>query len=111
MLDFDGTIQRAAMLKAQAKELEIEANELLDSLGDLPIDNYVAGRYILKVQPNRRFDPVVAKKNLTPEQYEAILVPTPNSTVAKRLLSGDDYAKAQREYAPKRTIVSVEDED
>jgi len=111
MSRFDDVVALAAEKRALAKELEIEATELLDSLGDLPIDNYVAGHWILKVQPNRRFDPVIAKKNLTEEQYEAILVPTPNSTVAKRILSGDDYALAQREYAPKRTIVPVEDVD
>lgn len=111
MSKFDDIVALAAEKRARAKELEIEANDLLDSLGDLPIDNYVAGHWILKVQPNKRFDPVIAKKNLTPEQYEAILIPTPNSTLAKRVLSGDDYALAQREYAPKRTIVAVEDED
>lgn len=103
-------VKRAALLRAQAKALETEANDLLDSLGDLPIRDYPAGDYILKVQTNKRFDPATAKKNLTDAQYQSILKATPNAALAKAVLD-DQYALTQKEYDPKRTIVAVTDLD
>lgn len=103
-------VARAAALRAQAKACEAEANELLDSLGDLEIRQYPMGRYILKVEHNRRFDAATAKKNLTDEEYSDILKPTPNSALAKVML-GDRYELTQREYDPKRTIIEVVDEE
>lgn len=111
MRDNEAVVARAGRIKEQIKALEDEYTELLDSLGNLPIDSYVYGEWILKVQPNRRFDAVTAKKNLTPEQYESILKPTPNSALAKALLDEDTYALAQRDYDPKRTLVRVTDAD
>lgn len=110
LMDFAKIVARAAALRAQAKACEAEANELLDSLGDLEIRQYPFGRYILKVEPNRRFDAATAKKNLTEAEYAKILKPTPNSALAKTLLE-DRYELTQREYDPKRTIVEVVDEE
>lgn len=108
---FQRTVKRIADLKAQIKSNEAEVEALYGTLGDLEIKSYPAGDYILKIERNVRFDPVTAKKNLTPEQYASILKATPNSALAKALLDEADYAKAQKEFAPKRTIVAVDDED
>lgn len=110
MTDPAKIVARAAALRAQAKACEAEANELLDSLGDLEIRQYPFGRYILKVERNRRFDAATAKKNLTDEEYAKILKPSPNSALARAVLD-DRYELTQREYDPKRTIVEVTDED
>lgn len=110
MADFAKVVARAAALRAQAKACAAEADELLDSLGDLEIRQYPAGRYILKIEDNHRFDAATAKKNLTPEQYASILKPTPNAALAKALLE-EDYALAQKSFGVKRTIVEVDDEE
>lgn len=108
-MDDKDIVARAFMLRAQAKACESEANDLLDSLGNLDIRNYPFGDYILKIEANKRFDGSTAKANLPTELFEAILVPTPNSTVAKRVLSGDNYAACQKDYGVKRSIVEVTD--
>lgn len=97
------------MLRAQAKAAEEEANDLLDSLGTLNPDNYAAGDYILKVQPNRRFDARTAEQNLTPEEFALTLATKPDSATAKAKLSPERYALAQRDYGVTRKIVEVTD--
>lgn len=109
-VDFVRTVARAKALQEQAKANLAEAKDLLDSLGPLEVRQYVAGDYILKVEPNRRFDPATAKKNLTDKQYKSILKATPDSALAKALLD-DAYSLCQKDYEPKRTIVRVEDEE
>ena len=108
--DLAKVVAQAAAWREEAKALEAKANELLDTLGDLPLRDYPAGDFILRVQPNRRFDPATAKKNLTQDQYASILKPTPNAALAKALLD-EDYALCQRDYDPKRVIVRVSDLD
>lgn len=109
MRDFDRIVAEAARHKEQAKAHEETAKALLDSLGELAIDDYVAGNFILRVSPNRRFEAATAKRNLTPEEFEAILKLTPDSALAKAVLDPETYRLCQREYEPKRTIVRVED--
>jgi hypothetical protein len=90
-------IERAYWLKQQIKAMESEVAELLD--------------YIVQVRHNRRFDAATAKRNLTPEEYAAILVPKPDSTLAKKVLGANGYAATQADYGWKKTIVPVEDAD
>lgn len=107
--DRDRIVRRAALLRAQAKEALEEADALLDSLGDLPIDDYACGAYILKIQPNRRFDAATAQRNLTPGEFALTLATKPDSATAKAKLSPERYAAAQKDNGVKRTIVEVTD--
>jgi hypothetical protein len=108
-IPWEKRIDRAARLKEQIRALEAEVKELLDFTVDEEVD-IPAGDYIVQVRANRRFDAAEAKKNLSPQEYAAILVPTPNSTAAKKVL-GDNYYRTQKDYGWKKTIVPVEDAD
>lgn len=104
-------VARAYGLRKQADAMRAEADDLLDSLNLTEIRDYPMGQYILKVQENKRFDAGVARKALGSAQWESILVPTPNSKVAREVLSPDEYDACQKRYDPKRSIVPVGDEE
>lgn len=71
---------------------------------------FSAGDFIVRVNRTRRFDAGLAKKNLTPEQYAATLVTKPDSTLAKKVLSEDDYRASQREYGWTIKVEEVTDD-
>lgn len=102
-------IKAAARLRQQAKEANEQADMLLDSLGDLAVDDYVAGPYILQVRPTVRFDPATAERNLTAEEFALTLATKPDSAMAKKVLSPERYAAAQRVYGVTRRIIEVTD--
>ena len=108
--DFAAKVTKAYWLGKQIKALETERTDLLDSLGVTESANYPAGDFILKVTPTIRFDAATAKRNLTPEEFDSIIVPKPDSAKAKVVL-GDDYGKTQKVYGLTRAIVRVEDEE
>lgn len=110
MDEFTRKVNRAKWLKIQAASLIEEADEILDSLGDLPVGQYPAGKWILQLTPTVRFDAATASRNLTKKQFDSILKPTPNAALAKALL-GDDYKKTQKTYGVTRKIISVDDEE
>ena len=111
-MNFEQTVARIADLKALIAAQTEEIENLFASLPQSKkIDTYPAGRYILKVTDNRRFDPTTAAKSLPPSKVQAISVSKPDSTLAKRVLSGDDYAKCQRSFGVKREVLEVTDED
>jgi hypothetical protein len=107
--DFERDIARAYWLRTEAKSMMAEADEILDGYKFDQIRDYPAGDFILKVEPNRRFDASTAKRNLSEDVYTSILVPTPNSTLAKKVLTEDQYRAAQKDYGIKRSIVPVTD--
>lgn len=109
-MDRDTTVRRIYLLRAQKASIEAEVARLVESLGDLPLGKAVAGDLIMDVQETRRFDAATAKKNLTPEQFESILKPTPNSALAKALL-GDDYSRAQKVYGTQVRVYRPDDEE
>lgn len=111
--EFADKVSRAFWLRRQAEALIAEADDLLDSLGNGHLEpaNYPAGNYILKVYPTLRFDAATAKRNLTPEEFDSILVRKPDSAVAKRLLGEERYKATQRNHGMTRKIVPVEDEE
>lgn len=88
-------LDRAYMLKQQAKELVAEADEILEDLAS-EADKYIGGEFVLNVYPNRRFDPVTARKALPPERYSAILKEVPNAALAKAVLTEEEYEATQR---------------
>lgn len=108
--EFEQTIRRIVLLKESIKEQEAQVAELFDSLGELEYQDYLAGDYILKVQPNVRFDAATARKVLTPEEFESILLPKPDSTLAKKVLGEERFKDTQKLLGARRTIVPVEDD-
>lgn len=111
-MNFEQTIARIADLKALVKAQEEEIEDLYASLPQAKkIDTYPAGRYVFKVSDNRRFDPATAAKALPAAKVKAISVSKPDSTLAKKVLSGDDYAKCQRSFGVKREILEVTDDE
>jgi hypothetical protein len=103
-------LQRVYMLRAQNRQNEAEVKSLLDSLGEMPLGKDVAGDLIVEVSLTRKFDPGTAKKNLTPEDYQRILLPKPDSALAKALL-GEDYEKTQRTYGQTVRVYPPGDEE
>lgn len=98
--------------KELIKNLENEVAALYASLPQAAvIGDYPAGDFILQVQDNKAFDGAQAKKVLPAEIYESILVPTANTVLARRKLSGDQYAACQVSKGVKRTIKRVTDFD
>lgn len=102
-------LHRARLLRAQAKSCEEEAKEILAGLDLVELDSYAVGSTLVKVERNARFDPARAQQELSDEEFEKILVPTPNGTVAKELFGEDRYRKMQKEGAPKVTLTQATD--
>lgn len=106
----DRAIKRIGVLRASIRAQEEEVKDLLASLGDLEDGKSVHGDWILDVSPTRRFDAATAKKHLTKKQYESILLPKPDSALAKALL-GDDYEKTQKTYGKTIKVYRPSDEE
>lgn len=106
----DKAIKRIGILKASIKAQEQEIEDLLASLGSLERGRSVHGDWILDVSPSKRFDAATAKKNLSEKDYKRILLPTPNSALAKALL-GDDYEKCQKPGKDKVSVYRPNDEE
>lgn len=103
---------RIDMLKAQIKSAEEEIEDLFAGFSEsTKVGTYPAGDFILKVEQNKRFDAATAAKTLEKGQLKAISVLKPDSVKAKAILSGNDYAKCQKVFGVKRTVVPVTDED
>ena len=111
MEGFAEKVKRAYWLREQAKALATEANEILDSLGELSTGKYPAGEFIFKVTPTVRFNAAEAQQNLTPEEFTSILKPAPNAALAKALLGEERYKATQKVYGQTRKIIPVTDEE
>jgi len=105
--------KRIRALRAEIKSHEIEVKDLISthfsSLHEGESEN--AGRYIVKATPNVRFDPALARKVLTEEEFESILETAPSSKKAKELLAPVKYAMLQKTFQPTIKIVDPEEED
>lgn len=103
-------LKRVYMLRAQNRANEAEVKSLLDSLGEMPLGKDVADDLIVEVSLTRKFDAGTAKKNLTPADYGRILLPKPDSALAKALL-GEDYEKTQKVYGQTIKVYPPGDEE
>lgn len=54
------------------------------------------GEYVVDVKPTVRFDAATAKEILTDELYDMICEKKPTSTLAKRVLTGEEYDDCQK---------------
>jgi hypothetical protein len=107
---FEEKIKRARWLRAQAVSLANEADELLDSLGDLAYGTYPAGRYALQVTPTLRFDAATASRNLTKDEFKSILQEKPDATLAKAVLGEERYKATQKTHGVTRKIIVIEED-
>lgn len=71
----------------------------------------IQGNVYLEVSTNRRFDPKRAQSVLSPEEYEAILVPKPDPALARETLSEERYTEVCKDHGNKLEIRTVTDED
>lgn len=111
MDDFDIRVNRARLLRAQAKALEEEAQEVLDSLGDLPYGTYTTSNgFALQVTPTYRFNEAEAHRNLEPDEFKSILKEKPDAALAKVMLGEDRYKATQKLYGVTRKIIKVEED-
>lgn len=101
---------RVFLLRKQAKALEEEAKEILERYTFERDEAFSAGDFIVRVNRTRRFDPALAKKVLTADEYAATLVTQPDSTLAKRVLPQNVYESTQKEYGWTVKVEEVRDD-
>ena len=111
-MNFAQKVARIYDLKDAQKRLEEEIENLYATLPESQkTGDYAAGRYILRVEDNRRFDATTAAKAVDADTLEKISVKRADATLARRLLSGDDFRKCQKSFGVKRTVVPVTDDE
>lgn len=104
--------QRIYLLQQNIKALESEVASLKQQhFGNLEIDNYTEGDFLVSVQRNARFDPATALRRLTDDEWQSILEYKPDSTRAKDVLPPERYRACQKESTPKVVISLLPDED
>ena len=112
MTNLAATVAAIQDAKDQISILNDKIEALYSSIPESQVvGDHVAGDYILKVTANRRFDAALAQKTLPASTYKKILISKPDTTLAKKYLTGDQYEKAQRVIGVTRKIVAVTDED
>lgn len=111
-MNFEQAVSRIADLKGQIAAQEEEIADLFASFPQFSrIDRYPAGDYIVRVEDNRRFDAATATVSLPRTKLKAISVSKPDAALARKMLSGADYALCQKSFGVKRTIVEVTDDE
>lgn len=108
--EFESKVREVYLIGQQIKSLEEKRKQILDEIDDVGPGEHYVGDYVLKITPTLRFNAAEARRNLTDEQFDAISVLTPNSTLAKEVL-GEDYTKTQKTYGMTRSVVRVEEDD
>lgn len=104
--------KRIRNLRDEIKAHQVEITELVaEHFSSLNVgESLAAGRYIVQATPNVRFDPALAAKVLTPEEFSAILESVPSSKKAKEMLSPARYAETQKKFQPTIGVVDMEEE-
>lgn len=96
---------RILEIKSQKEELEEAEKNLRSTLSEL-VDNgqTLVGDFKINRRNNVRFDDALARKNLTPHEYEQIAVLKADSKRAAALLEADRLQLCQKDYG---AVVSV----
>jgi len=73
----------------------------------------IFGEVAVIAKPNHRFDPGYARTNLSPEDYRAICILTPDATVAKKILGEDTdtYRKCLKDHGWSLTVRPATEDD
>lgn len=90
-------------LAEQLKALKDERAALEASLG-LETGSYNAGGFIVDVKPQVRFDAATAKKVLDNLLYQRICESKPSATLAKKYLTGEEFAETQKVIGTRVTV-------
>lgn len=94
-MSVQSTLQRLRDVQDEIKHWEKIEKDIKAELADAEMDDYILpDGTVATIQPNVRFNATTAKKNLTPEQFEAICKKKPDAALAKALLE-DDYHLCQ----------------
>lgn len=97
--------------RAEIKRLEEEVKEITSQFENYEERDWPAGDYILRTGKTRRFDPVTAKRKLTAEEYEAILVLKADSAKAKKVLDEDVYEECQKEFGTTIRVFRLDEKE
>lgn len=97
MTDIDDKLIRELYeVRAEIKSAEEREKEILAELNLKPKkDRFVSGDYLVDTTPTVRFNAELAKSVLTKKEWESILRPAPQSTIAKALYP-EKYARMQK---------------
>lgn len=91
--DLGTLVQHYLVLRAEAESWARARDEAAEAvLGAMAAgETYelAPGEGVRVQPPNRRFDPALARRVLTPEQYASICEPVPNVKLAEARLPGD----------------------
>ena len=101
-------LEQIVRVQEQLKDAEDKVKELKSELDALTIDlefgAYATDTHEIKYVPVRRFDAATAEKVLSKTAFSKILEKKPSSTLAKRVLTGDQYEQCQREAGTRMTV-------
>lgn len=100
--------QKKAALDKQVKEVTAELQALQ---GSLAMGLHSDGEYVVDVKPRVRFDAATAKNALSDALFQSILVAKPDSSLAKKMLTGYEYEACQRQVGIIATVKKVQDID
>ena len=104
-------LEKYVAIDHEIKRLEAKKDELRASIGELEIGgaNVVDDNYRISVSPNRRFDPVLAKKLMTEDDFKRILKTSPDVNLAKRIVSPEKLEEMYKTTGQKWSIVERDD--
>lgn len=110
-MDFEDTVAMIARTKNEIKALQDHLENLFAALPQAQKSgSYPAGQYILKVRDNFRFDPATAVSALSASKIKAISVSKPDASLARKVLSGNEYELCQKKVGVVRDVEEVKDE-
>ena len=99
-MDIQKSAARLLDLIAQRDELEEAIKNLREAIGEAAGDGEtLAGDFKITRYPNKRFDDGLARKVLTPEQYDSISVQKADSKKAAALLDEADLEKCKKTFS------------
>ncbi len=100
----EDTLMRLQDVQDEMRALRKREDDIKAELAEVEWDDYVLPNgYVATIQPSIRFNAATAKKNLTPEQFEAICKKRPDAALAKALLD-EDYHLCQSANGNKITF-------
>ena len=104
-------LEKYVAIDHEIKRLEEQKKELRASIGELEVGgaNVVDDNYRLVVSENRRFDPVLAKKLLSEEDFKRILKTSPDVNLAKRIVFPEKLEEMYKTTGQKWLIVERDD--
>ena len=95
-------------LKEKISDLEEERDALSHGV---PLGTHAAGKWRVDVTPTKRFDGALAEQVLSTRLFNEICKKTPNASLAKKVLTGEQYTCCQKVSGQKLTVKEIKDLD